>query len=107
MAFDVYELAFGKGTLAYSLRVFAFVVAIFIFYLLFIPTFLYFVIRAGGLFDGKGWAGLFRHHWVGKEKGIMRRMGPLIKEYFRTDFHPWQHNNAKLPKPLSPPLPPL
>ena len=105
MAFDVYELAFGRGAWAYGLRVFAMVIALGIFLALFLPCFLYFVIAAGGLFDARGWAGLWRHHWGGSatQKGMMRRMGPLLREYFRFDFHPWQHNNSALLKPLQPP----
>ena len=107
VAFDVYELAFGKGVLAYSLRVFAMVMALLIFFALFLPTFLYFVVRAGGLLDFKGWAGLARHQWGsgggGRSKGMMRRMGPLLREYYRTDFHPWQHDNSSHLKPLQPP----
>ncbi len=108
VAFDVYERAFGKGLFAYALRVFALGVAMTIFFALFIPTFLYFVVRAGGLLDFGGWAGLARHHWgsggpAGEGKGMMRRMGPLLRHYFRRDFHPWDHDNAVLLKPLQPP----
>jgi predicted metal-dependent hydrolase len=105
VAFDVYERAFGKGLFAYALRLFALAMALIIFLTLFLPTFLYFVIGAGGLFDGRGWAGLWRHHWGGTatQKGMMRRMGPLIKQYFARDFHPWQHDNSALLKPLQPP----
>ena len=138
VAFDVYTLAFGSGLGAWALRVFAMAMALLIFLALFIPTFLYLVIRAGGLCDCRGWRGLARHHWGGgASKGMMRRMGPMIKvrgggggalakplaacvscshthslpthlapflqEYFRRDFHPWQHNNVQFLKPLLPP----
>ncbi len=108
MAFDVYERAFGSGVWAYALRVFALAVAMIIFFALFIPTFIYFVVRAGGLLDFGGWAGLARHHWArggpaGEGRGMMRRMRPLLREYFRRDFHPWQHDNSSLLKPLQPP----
>ena len=101
VAFDVYTRAFGVGVGAWALRVFALVMALVIFFAIFIPTFLYFVVRAGGLFDCGGWARMGRQHW-GKN-GMMRRMGPLIAQFFRLDFHPWQHNNAGLLKQLKPP----
>ena len=101
MAFDVYQLAFGKGLWAYALRVFALFLALAIFLALLLPTHLYFIIRAGGLLDWRGWAGLAHHHWG--SKGMMRRMGPLLWQYFAWDFHPWQHDNSSLLKPLQPP----
>ena len=108
VAFDVYELAFGRGRGAYALRVFALILAILLFTALFVPTFVYFVARAGGLFDGRGWRALARHHWgsggrAGEGVGILRRLGPEFRAYFGASFHPWDFGDAGLLRALQPP----
>ncbi len=95
MAYDVFEAAYGRGVGAYALRIFGFVVSQAIFLILFLPLFLYAVVRAGALFDLRGWRGLLRHHWAGNGKGLIRRVTGLYWSFFKFNFHPWQHDNAE------------
>src|SRR5438067_1740397 len=45
----------------------------------------------GALTDVRGWWRLFRFLWI--KPGGMWRMWRMWLEYFRPDFHPWQHDN--------------
>jgi predicted metal-dependent hydrolase len=94
VAYDVFEAAYGKGLGAYALRIFGFLVSQAIFAVLFAPLFLYAVVRAGALFDWRGWCGLIRHHWAGGGKGLIRRVTGLYWSFFKFGFHPWQHDNT-------------
>ena len=100
MAFDVFEAAYGKGVGAWVLRIAGFVIAMAIFLALFIPTFIYMVWCAGGLFDLAGWRRLRTLQWAGGGKGVLRRLGPVFAQFFRRGFHPWDHNNSYLLKQL-------
>jgi predicted metal-dependent hydrolase len=82
VAYDVFEAAYGKGLGAYALRIFGFLVSQAIFAVLFAPLFLYAVVRAGALFDWRGWCGL------------IRRVTGLYWSFFKFGFHPWQHDNT-------------
>jgi predicted metal-dependent hydrolase len=49
------------------------------------------LVRADGIAgDLKGWGSLFRFLWV--SPGALRLFRPWL-DYFRRDFHPWQHDN--------------
>lgn len=93
VAFDVFELAYGRGVGAYALRMVGFIIAQLIFAVLFVPLFLFAVCRSGALFDAAGWRALFAHHWAGEGKGILRRMGAVYRAFFRMSFHPSDHDN--------------
>lgn len=91
VCFDAYEVALGKGTKSYALRVFAFTLANVIFWSIFFPFYVRMVSKSGGLADLKGWAGLI--NFLGGKPGILRRGVPAWLDFFRPGFHPWMHDN--------------
>jgi predicted metal-dependent hydrolase len=93
VAFDVYRTVMGSDSNpgSYALRSFALVLATGIFFSIFIPYYLHNVRTQGGLFDLKGWRGVWRHTWG--RKGIFRFMMPNWFDWFRPGFHPWDHDN--------------
>ena len=98
VAFDVYEAAYGRGVAAYALRAAAYLVAMAIFLALFLPAFLYMCLCAGCLFDLPSWGRLVHKQWAapGPGSGALRRILPLLADYLRPGFHPWQHENSDL-----------
>jgi predicted metal-dependent hydrolase len=94
VAFDVYESAYGEAPGHYAERVAAFLIAsAFLF-----PTVHYFqarMLRQDGLLSSpRLWArGLRKLYGRG---GLLSRLVPQYIEYFRRDFHPWQHDNSAL-----------
>lgn len=103
------QAAFGSGYGAYVLRCVGFVLSNLILLVIVAPVFLYFVIRAGGLFDGAGWRAFARSHFGGPAfpggppVGRIRRIRPLWRDFFRRDFHPWDHDDSAYLKLLTPP----
>lgn len=93
VAFDVYQTAIGSDDelTAYALRCAALALATGIFFSIFIPYYLHNVRIKGGLFDIKGWTAVARLTW-GK-KGIFRHITPAWFDWFKRDFHPWDHDN--------------
>ena len=98
VAFDVYTAVYGKGPFAWALRCVAFIIAMVIFAMLFLPAYIGMLAGAGCLFDITGWRTLLRLHWAGQGKGVLRRIVPLLLDFFRYDFHPWDHDNRALLK---------
>lgn len=93
VAFDVYRQVMGSGPGAYSLRIGAFVAANLIFWSIVIPYHLDIVRREKQLFNWRGWVSTLQMQW-GKP-GILRRIIPDWLDYFKPDFHPWQHDNRE------------
>ena len=108
VAFDVYEAAYGRGVAAYTLRIAAYLIAMAIFFALFLPVFLYTCACAGCLLDGAGWRRLAHLQWAppAPGAGALRRIVPLLFHYLRPGFHPWQHENSGLLRkgPARPPV---
>jgi len=91
VAYDVYRVAVGEGLGAYLRRVRVMLLTTVTFWA---HVFLYHfaLIRSeGALTDVRGWWRLFRFLWI--KPGGMWRMWRMWLEYFRPDFHPWQHDN--------------
>lgn len=93
VAYDVYELAVGKGAGAYITRVSGFVVANIIFWSLVLPYHLDILRRDKQLSNLKGWRQSLQNLW-GKP-GILRKIIPEWLDYFRPGFHPWDHDNRE------------
>ena len=102
VAYDVFSAVYGKGRAAWALRCVAFIMALAIFGALFLPAYLAMLAGAGCLFDVAGWRALLTLHWAAGGKGVLRRILPLLLDFFRYDFHPWDHDNrALLKQPFS------
>jgi len=101
VAFDVYTAAYGRGPLSYALRMITFIYSYVFFMMIFIPFFIYISYKSGILFDLKGWLFFFRFHWG--QNGALRRVMPLLFDYIRPGFHPWDHDNSNLLLPLPDP----
>ena len=95
VAFDVYRLAVGgdERLTSYALRSVTLVIATTIFFSLFLPFYVHNVRVAGGLFDLKGWRGVYRHS-LGR-KGIFRYTARAWLDWFKPGFHPWDHDNRQ------------
>src|SRR5690606_7273443 len=91
VCFDAYEQVVGRGVRGYGLRVGAFLLANLLFWSLFMPFYVVMVARAGGLFRLKGWWQVVQ--LVVGRPGVLRRALPDWADFFRRDFHPWQHDN--------------
>ena len=91
VCFDAYEQVVGRGARGYALRVTAFLLANLLFWSLFMPFYVVMVARAGGLFRLKGWWQVAQ--LVVGRPGVLRRALPDWADFFRRDFHPWQHDN--------------
>ncbi|CAA0105888.1 metal-dependent hydrolase [Zhongshania aliphaticivorans] len=92
VCYDVYEHVVGQDTKAYAIRGSSMIIAMSIFWSSVLPFWLYMNYRSGAITDVKGWrAGgkiLFGR------KGIIRHFSKDFIDYFRRDFHPWDHDNS-------------
>ncbi|MGH7822796.1 MAG: metal-dependent hydrolase, partial [Candidatus Binatia bacterium] len=94
VAFDVYREAVGEDRGAYFRRV---RVMLFVTITFWFQVFLchFRLVRAdGGVAEVGGWWRLFRFLWL--RPGAMRKIVRPWLQYFRRDFHPWQHDNSEL-----------
>ncbi|MES0872574.1 metal-dependent hydrolase [Sinimarinibacterium thermocellulolyticum] len=91
VAFDVWDTVMGRGTAAYLERSAGMVLATVIFWSIMIPAYLAVIRREGKLTDLKGWRYFFQQSFtkVPFFPGLLR---PYL-DYFRRDFHPWDHDN--------------
>ena len=105
VAYDVYAHVYGGGAgavgaarnaAAWLLRVAAFVLAMVIFLAMFVPAFLAMAAAVGVVADPREWAALLTLHWAPQGKGMLRRIMPLLVDFVRPGFHPWQHDNESL-----------
>ncbi len=93
VAYDVWDSVMGRGIMAYLERSFGLAAATVIFWTLVIPAFLMVLRDEGKLTDGKGWRNLYRYTFG--EIGMLRRQLINYVDYFRPNFHPWDHDNRK------------
>jgi hypothetical protein len=91
VAYDVYREALGSGRAAYARRVLVMLLATVDFWLR-VFRFHFALVRAdGAALDLRGWWKVFRFLWI--KPGGLRKLARPWLDYFRRDFHPWQHDN--------------
>ena len=93
VAFDVWNNAMGHGLYAYAVRSFGLVAATIVFWGLVIPVFLVIVKGENKLTDLSSWKKAF-NYTLG-DIGVLRRQLPNYLDYFRPNFHPWDHDNRE------------
>ncbi|MEQ1438011.1 metal-dependent hydrolase [Fontimonas sp. SYSU GA230001] len=93
VAYDVWEAVMGRGPRAYFERASGQLLATAIFWALITPTFLEVVREQGKLTDFAGWRKFMRYAFG--EVGLIRRLVRPWADYFRPDFHPWDHDNRQ------------
>lgn len=98
VAFDVWDTVKGRGLLAYAERSLGLVIATVLFWGLTIPTFLLILRDEGKLTDFKGWR-KFYHYTFGEIGTLRIQLGNYV-DYFRPNFHPWDHDNRVYLKQL-------
>lgn len=91
VAYDVYCEAVGTDRAAYVRRVIVMLATSVDFWLRVFRCHLALVRADGALGDLRGWAALFRFLFV--SPGGLRKLARPWLQYFRRDFHPWQHDN--------------
>ena len=91
VAYDVYHEVLGDTRRAYGLRVVIMLVTTIDFWLRVFRSHFALVRADGALLDVGGWWKLFRFLWI--SPGGMRKLARPWLDYFRRDFHPWQHDN--------------
>jgi predicted metal-dependent hydrolase len=91
VAYDVWEVARGRGTGAYLERTAGLVAATAIFWAIAIPFYLRVIQAEGRLTDVRGWRRFVRYTFT--EQGFLTRLVRPWADYFRRDFHPWDHDN--------------
>lgn len=90
VAFDVYQEAIGS----YWLRVLTMVNITIMFCLRTSMIQARFLWKDGKLFHPRTWWQGFRFYFL--EPGLVRNIAKDYLDYFRRDFHPWQHDNREL-----------
>jgi len=93
VAYDVYRTAIGEGLRAYILRTAVMLVTTVTFWAHVFFYHLALIRSEKAVTDVRGWWGLVRFLWI--NPGGMWRMWRMWLEYFRPDFHPWQHDNRE------------
>lgn len=93
VAFDVWDKVMGRGVTAYSLRALGLVLATVIFWGLVIPVFIQVLRTEGKLTDWDGWRKFYR--FTMGDIGLLRIQLRNYIDYFRPDFHPWDHDNRQ------------
>ncbi|MBJ8453716.1 metal-dependent hydrolase [Acinetobacter bereziniae] len=93
VAFDVWNTAMGQGPYAYTIRSFGLVIATIVFWGLVIPVFLNIVKGEGKLSDISSWKKAYRYTF-GDIGALRKQLGNYI-DYFRPNFHPWDHDNRE------------
>ena len=91
VAYDVFHEVLGDTRRAYALRVVIMLVTTIDFWLRVFRSHFALVRADGALLDVGGWWKLFRFLW--SSPGGMRKLALPLLDYFRRDFHPWQHDN--------------
>ena len=93
VAFDVWNTAMGHGVKAYTLRSFGLLAATIVFWAFVIPVFLTIVKGEGKLSDLPAWKKAFKYTF-GEVGALRKQLGNYI-DYFRPNFHPWDHDNRQ------------
>jgi predicted metal-dependent hydrolase len=93
VAFDTWEHVMGRGPRAYALRATGMTLATVIFWGIMIPSFIAALRAEKKLSDVKGWQQFYRFTFG--EVGLLRMQLRDYFDYFRPDFHPWDHDNRE------------
>ncbi len=93
VAYDVWEAVRGRGTGAYAERSAGLVLATVIFWAIAVPFYLRVIQAEGRLTDVRGWRRLVRDLFT--ERAFLTRLVGPWADYFRRDFHPWDHDNRE------------
>lgn len=93
VAFDVWDTVKGRGLVAYGERSLGLVIATVLFWGLVIPTFLIMLKDEKKLTDLKGWRKFYRYTFG--DIGALRIQLRNYIDYFRPNFHPWDHDNRR------------
>lgn len=93
VAFDVWKAVMGSHPREYAVRSTGMVISTAVFWALTIPVFLEVLREQGKLTDVKGWRKFFRYTMG--DIGMLRRQFLPYLDYFKRDFHPWQHDNRQ------------
>lgn len=93
VAYDVWRAMMGQGPREYAERAGGQLLAMLLLWSITFPFHLSILRVQGRLTDFKGWR-LFAHHYFG-EIGLLRKLVRPWLDYFRPDFHPWDHDNRE------------
>lgn len=96
VAYDVWDAVMGRGAKAYFNRASGMVIATTIFWSIMIPAYLMVLRQEGQLGNVKGWRFLMRNLFT--EIPFFPRLARSYLDYFRPDFHPWDHDNRQFLK---------
>lgn len=98
VAFDVWEAVKGKGKAAYAERAAGLLIATPVLGAVVSYYYLRTLRLEGELTNMKGWRNAWRMQFG--EVGFMRKLAKPWADYFKFDFHPWDHDNRKYLKLL-------
>lgn len=98
VAYDVWEAVMGRGVNAYAQRSLGLILATVIFWAYVIPHFLMLVKQEKLLTSWKDWKLFYRYAFG--EIGALRKMLLPYLDYFRPNYHPWDHDNRQYLKEL-------
>jgi len=94
VAYDVYTRVYGRGVLAYLVRVLTMVVTTVMFLLFTAVLQQRFLWRDGETFNLRALGGFLKFlYW---SPGPLLKILPDYLDYYRPSFHPWQHDNRAL-----------
>ncbi|AXY60097.1 metal-dependent hydrolase [Acinetobacter sp. WCHAc010052] len=91
VAYDVWNTAMGQGIYAYLLRSFGLVAATVVFWGFVLPVFTKIVMDEKKLTDLSAWRKAYRYTF-GEVGALRKQLGNYI-DYFRPNYHPWDHDN--------------
>jgi predicted metal-dependent hydrolase len=92
VAFDVFERCYGRGIYAYLRRCWSLIISSVIFWTLVPGFFLCLIVQDRSVFNLREWARLLAFlFWRPGALGCSFR--PFL-DFFRFDYHPWDHNNV-------------
>lgn len=91
VAYDVWNTAMGQGLYAYLLRSFGLVAATIVFWGFVLPVFTKIVMDEKKLTDLSAWRKAYRYTF-GEVGALRKQLGNYI-DYFRPNYHPWDHDN--------------
>ena len=93
VAYDVWNAVMGHGVYAYTVRSAGLVIATIVFWAFVIPVFLKIIKDEGKLFDRLAWKNAYKYTFG--EVGALRKQLSHYFDFFRPNFHPWDHDNRK------------
>lgn len=93
VAFDTWTAVMGRGPGAYAIRAIGMTAATVIFWALVIPAFLEVLRTEGKLTDTKAWRKFYT--FTLGDIGLLRIQLRDYFDYYRPDFHPWDHDNRE------------